>query len=164
MCCVGRGYCGFNCVSHCLVLQTMVRFSSAELSARANTAMGRPAVIRRYQLLQRHLCHASLSTWESHVLPHCKAFLLPYPAPKKIRLRAVVTLQSSNLSAVLVLPRAAESQRRLPLEAQGHRHQQGESFRQKCNLCLLFNFQECQHSAFFLNFPALGVMGLQDNF
>lgn len=86
MCCAGWGYSGFSCVSYCSVLQTAVRFSCAELSANTDTAEGRPVVTRKDWLPQRCLLRTSLSTWKSHKLPHCKAFLLPYPAPKKIRL------------------------------------------------------------------------------
>ena len=52
---------------------------------------------------------------------------------EEISLYTVVTPQTSNLLAVLGLPRAAESQGWLPLEAQGHKCQQGESFRQMCH-------------------------------
>lgn len=65
------------------MLQTMVRFSCAELGTNKDTAKGRPVITHRHQLLQRCLLHTSLSTWKSHTLPHCKALLLPCPAPKK---------------------------------------------------------------------------------
>lgn len=53
------------------------------------------------------------------------------PCFKEIRLCAVAALQTSSLLAVWASPRAAESQGQLPLETQGHKFQQGDSFRQK---------------------------------
>lgn len=128
MCCVGQGYSVFA-----LCCKIIHPDSNVQSSAPTQTLTRGDWWSHTGTSCFRGVCSTPLYALGEATSASLQSYSFALFCSEETRLRAAITLQTSNLSAVLCLPWVAESQGGLPLEAQGHRCQEGGSFRQKCH-------------------------------